>query len=166
MSAMLQLGQWFDDLRREGVYDNTRIIIASDHGRDLEQVEEMILPFPDGRSRSVNVESYYPLLMVKDFNAQTFSTSSEFMTNADVPTMAVEGLIEDPVNPFTGNALTNEAKYSHEQFVILSEVWQTDKNNGTTFLPSAWVSVKDDIWKAENWTFYPEDQVLAEHRAD
>ncbi|NCC59842.1 MAG: hypothetical protein EOM12_02680 [Verrucomicrobiae bacterium] len=164
MTMMLQLGQWFDDLRRAGVYDNTRIIIASDHGRDLEQVEEMMLPYANGST--VNVESYYPLLMVKDFNAQTFSTSNQFMTNADVPTMAAEGLIEDPVNPFTGNALTNEAKYSHEQFIILSKVWQTDKNNGTTFLPSAWASVKDDIWEAENWTFYPEDQVLAEHRAD
>ncbi|MGI6298487.1 MAG: membrane protein insertase YidC [Saccharofermentanales bacterium] len=164
MIMMLQLGQWFDDLRKAGVYDNTRIIIASDHGRDLQQVKEMILPYP-GKG-TIDMESYYPLLMVKDFNAKKFSTANDFMTNADVPTLALSGLIENPVNPFTGKAVTNEEKYSHEQFITLSRVWQTDKNNGTTFLPSAWASIKDDIWKAENWTFYPKDQVLSANRAD
>lgn len=40
MAAMLRLGEWFDYLREEGVYDNTRIILVSDHGYRLEQIEE------------------------------------------------------------------------------------------------------------------------------
>lgn len=35
MAALLRLGEWMDYLRQENVYDNTRIIIVSDHGRDL-----------------------------------------------------------------------------------------------------------------------------------
>ena len=30
MAAMIQLGNWFDYLRENGVYDNTRIIVVSD----------------------------------------------------------------------------------------------------------------------------------------
>ena len=32
MAAFLQLGRWFDSLRGQGVWDNTRIIVVSDHG--------------------------------------------------------------------------------------------------------------------------------------
>lgn len=31
MAALLQLGEWFDYLRDNGVYDNTRIILVADH---------------------------------------------------------------------------------------------------------------------------------------
>ena len=31
-AAFEMLGKWFDQLREQGVYDNTRIIIVSDHG--------------------------------------------------------------------------------------------------------------------------------------
>ena len=40
MAAMLQLAAWFDSLRENGVYDNTRIIIAADHGRNLKQFRQ------------------------------------------------------------------------------------------------------------------------------
>ncbi len=33
---------------------------------------------------------YYPLLMVKDFRSTEFTTSDEFMTNADVPTLVIK----------------------------------------------------------------------------
>ena len=32
MAAFIQLGKWFDYMRENNVYDNTRIIIAADHG--------------------------------------------------------------------------------------------------------------------------------------
>ena len=35
MAAMLQLANWFDYMRENGVYDNTRIILVADHGRGL-----------------------------------------------------------------------------------------------------------------------------------
>jgi uncharacterized membrane protein YjjB (DUF3815 family) len=47
------------------------------------------------------------VLMEKDFNATGFRTSDEFMTTGDVPVMAMEGIVDDPVNPYTGVAITN-----------------------------------------------------------
>ena len=155
---MLRLGTWLDHLKAEGVYDNTKIIIVADHGRNLKQIKEL-------QNGEIDAEFYYPLFMVKDFNSRKFTVSDEFMTNADVPVIAMNGLIEKPVNPFTGNKITSDEKTAHEQFVIVSDVFQTSKNNGNTFLPARWASVKDNLWDKNNWTFYDEAAVLKEHKA-
>lgn len=161
MAMLVQLGYWLDSLRQAGVYDNTRIILVSDHGRDMGQIDELLYENADGDT--VDVTSYYPLLMVKDFADKEFRTSDVFMTNADVPTLALQDLIPDPVNPFTGKPINSDAKTAHPQFIIMSHLWQTDVNNGNTFMPAAWASVQDDIYDAGNWNFYMEKQVLAEH---
>ena len=87
------------------------------------------------------------------------------MTNADVPTLAVDGLIEDAKNPFTGNPINSDQKHAHDQFIIISSDWNVNKNNQNTFIPAKWASVKDDIWKRENWEFYSGNRVLSEHKA-
>ncbi len=163
MAAMIQLGNWFDYLRENGVYDNTKIILVSDHGWKMGASEDLMMPNDAGEA--VDVGLFYPLLMVKDFNAEGFTTSGEFMTNADVPTLAMKDLIENPVNPFTGKSINSDEKFAHDQFIIRSKEWVTDKNNGTTFLPSAWASVKENLWDAGNWTFYEEEIVLDENAA-
>ena len=160
MAVMIQLGKWFDYLRQQDVFDNTRIIIVSDHGQHLAHLDELIL---DDSSSLYDVELYYPLLMVKDFESTSYTTSDEFMTNADVPTLAFSGLIENPVNPFTGKPITNSEKYAHDQFIIMSWDWDVLENNGNTFLPAKWGSVHDDIWNSENWSFYSGNMVLNEH---
>lgn len=166
MAAMLQLGNWFDYLRENDVYDNTRIIIVSDHGRALFQLEELILGDNDDLK---DVEFYYPLLMVKDFDSEEFVTSDTFMTNADVPTLAVKDIISNPVNPFTGKIINNDEKTAHDQFIIMSvddsRNWNIRINDGNTFLPDKWASVKDDIWDKNNWIFYDEPMVLDENAA-
>ena len=164
MAALIQLGKWFDYLRQEGVYDNTRIILVSDHGKNNAQLEELILD-PESPTSVLDMEYYYPLLMVKDFDAEGFATSQEFMTNADVPALAAEGLISQPVNPFTGNAISSDEKYAHDQFVILSENWSVEKNSGNTFAAARWASVRDDMRVGENWKIYDEKLVLTEHAA-
>ena len=148
MAALIQLGNWFDYLREQGVYDNTRIIIVSDHGRDIGQFDDMI--FFDG---DLDVEFVNPLLMVKDFDSEGFTVSDEFMTNGDVPVLAFDGLIEDPVNPFTGNPIVNDDKYNGDIHVILSDMWSLDDNNGNTFLSDDWYSVHDSIFEEENWEY-------------
>lgn len=161
ISSLLRLGEWFDYLKKQGVYDNTRIILVADHGRDLMQIDELNID----NDRTKNAEFYYPLLMVKDFGADTYTVSNEFMTNADVPTMATKDIINNPVNPFTKKKIDNSEKTAHEQFVIISDVFSTSTNNGNTFLPSRWASVKDDLWNKNNWKFYDTQTVLKEHKA-
>ena len=51
-----------------------------------------------------------PLFLVKDFNSKEFTISNEFMTNADTPTLAVDNLIRNPINPFTGRVVNNDEK--------------------------------------------------------
>ena len=160
MAALLKLGEWFDFLREQNIYDNTKIIIVSDHGRHLGNFDELAM---GGSDTLKNVEMYYPLLLVKDFNSTEFTVSEEFMTTADVPTIAVKDLIDNPVNPFTGKAITNAEKTAHEQYIIMSDEYDTNVNNGNTFLPARWARVKDDLWNKENWEFYDEEIVLDEY---
>ncbi len=162
IAALIQVGNWLEYLKEAGVYDNTRIILVSDHGYITQQLEDLVFYNEDGSVS--NVDRYFPLLMVKDFHSREFTTSSEFMTNADVPVLAFDGLIENPVNPFTGKQITADEKYAHEQLIILSDEFDIATNNGTAFLPSTWASVKDDIWNKDNWSFYKEKTVLTEHK--
>lgn len=103
-SAMIHLGEYFDYLREKGVYDNTRIILAADHGFSLNQFSEMRL------DNGIDVQGINAILMVKDYNAKGFSINEEFMTNADVPALAAKDNIEHPVNPFTGNDIDMSLK--------------------------------------------------------
>ncbi len=154
MGVMLQLGKWFDFMRANGVYDNTRIILVSDHGYPLENEEIFLLE--DG----TDAAQFYPLLMVKDFGSREFTTSEEFMTNGDVPALAMEDIIEEPINPFTGKVIDSSEKTAHEQYIISSGAWDISMNSGRTFLPAKWYSVHDSIWERDNWNVAAEDSVF------
>ena len=95
--------------------------------------------------------NYNPLLMVKDFNSKEFTTDNTFMTNADTPSLAMEGLIDNPVNPFTHNPINSQPKQG-ELYITSSTDWSTDINNGNTFLPAQWYSVHDSLFDLNNWT--------------
>ena len=161
MAALLRLGRWFDYLRENDVYDNTKIILVADHGEFLASIDELYLG--EHGEFLKDVESYFPLLMVKDFDAKKFTTSYEFMTNADVPSLAMSGLIDNPKNPFTGKIINSEEKSAHDQFIIMSNDLDISVNNGNTFLPAGWISVKENIWDKDNWKFYDEKTELKEH---
>ncbi len=148
MSALIQIGRWLDCLRENGAYDNTRIIIAADHGRALGQIDELCFP-----SIGLDAMALEPLLLVKDFDSRGFTTDNSFMTSADVPTLATRELIDNPVNPFTGKPITDEAKYDGEQLILFGTEHRPEFNNGNAFLPGSWFSVHDDIFAAENWAF-------------
>ena len=148
MAAYIQLGQWFDYLREMGVYDNTRIILVSDHGRNINQFNV--------KCEGEDMELFMPLLMVKDFNATGFTVSDEFMTNADTPIIATSGLIDNPENPFTKNPLTSELK-NGPQMVFLSDDIDLEKNNGNVFNPGKWFIFNGGSPKDPgNWTYLDE----------
>lgn len=141
------LGDWFDYLRSEGVWDNTRIIIVSDHGRQLRQFDNMQV------NEEIDVQKYNSILMYKDFGSEGFNVDNSFMTNADTPTLAFKDLIKDPVNPFTGNPVNSDAKAKGPIDVSLSEngvhlttgnVLEIDDNPN-------WYQVSDNIFDPANW---------------
>lgn len=151
MEACLTLGKWFDYLRENGVYDNTRIIIVADHGNELGQFENLIVDDIGFDAQSVN-----PVLLVKDFGSVGFSVSDEFMTNADTPSLALEGIIDNPINPFTGNPIYQNCK-SEELLIYNSDYLFIYTNNGTRFVDpdGYWITVHDNIFDEGNWSLYP-----------
>ena len=152
MAAMLQLGRWMDYLREQGVYDNTRIIIIADHGRGLRQFDDMAFEIgTDSSGEILDIMAFNPLFLVKDFDSQEFMTDTSFMTTADVPTIALDGLIENPTNPFTRQSINNQSKFTSNQLITSSHIWVTQENNGNTFLPGIWYSVHDNIFDPGNW---------------
>ncbi len=144
IASFIQLGKWFDYLRDNDVYDNTRIIIVSDHGFNVN--------YFDNKCNSQDMEFFIPLLMVKDFDAKGFKVSEEFMTNADTPTLATEGLIEDPINPFTNNPINSDAK-NGPQNVMLSGKYAAKHNDGYAFLPCSWYVIDGNPHKASDWKY-------------
>jgi arylsulfatase A-like enzyme len=157
MACLLEIGRWCEQLREMGVYDNTKIIIAADHGYSLRHSKELLYGSED-------MGMYFPLLLVKDFDSHGFSVSDEFMTNADVPTLATQGTIENPINPFTGKRITSDEKTAHDQFISLSHNWGVENNNGTTYTPSKWAAVTSNIWDRSDWTLVRDSVVLNEHK--
>jgi arylsulfatase A-like enzyme len=147
-AALKRLGTWFEYLKKNNVYDNTRIIIAADHGADVNSGM-----FPYSERIPFNREIYNPLLLVKDFNSNfPPETDFSFMTNADVPSLAFKNLIQNPVNPFTGNPVSAEAKQG-SLFITTSDKWMPYEHNAHTFkiAPHEWYAVHSDIFNADNW---------------
>lgn len=149
-AAIHRLANWFEYLRENDAYDNTRIIIISDHGRDININElfesESKLPFTRNLCN--------PLFLVKDFNSNDeLKTDWSFMTNADVPSIAVKDLIDNAKNPFTGKELYDP---KNKDFVLITNAknWEAS-TQGTYKLnisDDEWWTVKNDIRNEENWS--------------
>jgi YidC/Oxa1 family membrane protein insertase len=162
VASFLLLEKFFRFLKDEGVYDNSRIILVADHGRGYSDYENNIT-LPDGS----RLQSYHPLLMVKDFSSQydkqvndgsndervknEMRTDSSFMTNADTVFFALKDIVENPVNPFTNQSLqTNKddgaaivtigalSSYRHTKYKY---------NIGK----DQWLHVRDNIFDPANW---------------
>jgi len=142
------LGEWFEYLKQNGFYDNTRIIISSDHGADI-----YTGIFPDSDNLPFNIEYFNPLLMIKDFNDNfQLKTNYSFMTNADVPISALNEVINNPVNPFTGNPI-NDSNKQNLQYITNSSRWMPNQHSTNSFNISdnEWYTVHSDIFNIDNW---------------
>ncbi|MCL2186300.1 MAG: YidC/Oxa1 family membrane protein insertase, partial [Treponema sp.] len=144
-AALHRLGDWFEYLKKEKLYDNTRIILVSDHGHERNFVFKTDLPF--------NFEQYNALLMIKDFNnSGEIKTDVTFMSNADVPYLSMVDLIDNPVNPFTGKIVSNEQK-NDPLYILMSKFPDKNVRHKTQFEinPEIDYYVHDNIFIQENW---------------
>jgi YidC/Oxa1 family membrane protein insertase len=145
----LKMGRWFDDLKENKVYDNTRILIVSDHGVGVNvELPGDAEPFP-----GVSLASYNPVLLFKDFNSHGEPLKDmSFMTNADVPALALKGIVGDPVNPFTGNKISMEPKKAGV-FITTNHLPMAHHHGGNRFTieNDQWLYVHDNIFDKKNW---------------
>jgi len=151
IATFILLGKWFEYLNENGVYDNTRIVVVSDHGSGTSDVKENIM-LPNGEP----ISHYMALLLFKDFNSEVIgggydvSINNQFMVNADVPILAVQGIISDPINPFTGKTL--EAKKENGVTIVSSENYNKEQyKNRYDIAPTDWLHVHDSIFDPKNW---------------
>ena len=162
--------EFFDYLKQNGVYDNTRIIVVSDHGMydSGDNHKGATKVFKTGASLPFSEVNFAATLMVKDFDTHgimqvehlnadnTLSGKGKldmtFMTNADTPYLAAKGLFEEK-HPFTGKYLnvSDKNKYS---ILNNSKAQSTRIRHDKAFSVSAseWFTVHDNIFNKDNWS--------------
>lgn len=137
-------------------------IQARDTENKLKDVVAHIKKTFSGDERAMILQTYYrPMLLVKDFGAKSFTTDDTFITNGDVPTITLEGLMENPVNPFTGKPINSDYKLENDKhYVLLSQKWEVEENNGKQFLEDCWAAVSGNVGDKESWTYYDTPSVF------
>ena len=176
IACMLNIGKFLDYIRENDAYDNTRIVIVSDHGGvdtaydfdKANQVKEMN-KYKTGEVAFCYPQSFNPLLMYKDFDSKIYEESDEFMTNADTPYLILNGVVQDLKNPYTGNEISMEYKMKNDDFNIISSVKpQVGYYIGKDKFISEngyWVKynkLDNRIYNGRNWKIIFEDEILGE----
>ncbi len=91
--------KWIDWMKQNGVYDNTKIVLLSDHGPHWQHFKGDIdynIPVIKDENLNLNIDfswvmGMYPLLMVKDYNTKgNLKESWKFMSNADASYIALD----------------------------------------------------------------------------
>lgn len=161
MAAIIKLGEWFEWMKRNNVYDNTRIIIVADHGQEF--YDAPFISFEtkkdDGNGaedgRIIDAFAFNALFMYKDFGCHgQIQIDPSLMTVADTPGIAMKDLINDPVNPFTGKSINQDPSIKRGKLHLhLTNEWDTSKVHGTVFAPGYWFTVHDNIFDKRNWEY-------------
>ncbi len=153
VACLIKLADFFDYLKENNTYDNTRIIIIADHGIGYgptctENYDKASL------SNGYTKDHLNPLLLVKDFDSTgTLKTDNSFMTNADTPALALKGIVENPVNPFTNKPINLDYK-TNGVFVTIDDIFMphhSKSSNIFTVKDDYWYKIKDNIFIDENW---------------
>ena len=146
-----KLGTIFKEMKKNKIYNNSKIIIVSDHGwwrknpNFPDNFEDIIGESHENRMSRGMVN---PILLVKDFNATgAIRTSNRLMTNADVPAIVcsskdIECAIDD-LDPI---------KHDLNRTLIISTTQSTDFTKGNIFKVYDQYKVKNNIFDPKNWT--------------
>ncbi|MDE5898665.1 MAG: alkaline phosphatase family protein, partial [Treponemataceae bacterium] len=155
VGIFMRLADFFDYLKENDVYDNTRIIIVSDHGMGLSMPS--FTPFKNEKaSFPFKKENVTATLIIKDFGAHNpLTTDMTFMTNADTPALATDKVIADARNPFTKSLFAVENKDEYVKIMVAPGESTRNRNNRQFKVSSnQWFTVKDDIFEDANWQQY------------
>ena len=161
MAAFKRLAKWIQYLKENGVYDNTRIIFVADHSRAtledcIEKNIELDMSIAGDKYRGRG--HFHPLLMMKDFDATgDLKEDMTFMTNGDVPSLALSGIVENPKNPFTNKAVPLDTSEIKKDGVVISasdvhQAWLFKNLYTYPIRKDQWWRVKDSIFKSSSWS--------------
>lgn len=161
MASLKQLGLYFDYLRENDVYDNTRIIIVSDHAMYMRLHE--FEHFGDGAKACIPAQLHC-LLLFKDFNSiGELKTDFTFMTNADTLFLAKEGFEGiSKINPFTHKELVQDKNNGVNVSNVQGTEWNWNimRDRKQFTMPennSYWYHViPGDVYDKNNWIQHSE----------
>jgi hypothetical protein len=148
--TLLAVVNYLDFLQQSGVYDNTKIVIVSDHG--------IVGPVQDRSTRAVAGGTTDPkfvasrsLLLVKERDATgSLRISEEFTPNAEMPRIVCEE-IGGCVNPYLNNKPIVAAGRD-DPFYVSIVPWQAAAQKPTAFVIQEQRALKGkDPFDAKGW---------------
>jgi len=148
--ALLATADYLDYLKSAGVYDNTRIIIVSDHGIVGNIIDTSSRALAGGTQSDIFVRSR-SVLLVKPRGAQgRLQVSEQFVPNAEVPRIACEE-IGGCVNPYLANKPIATLGRDDPFYVSLVP-WQFSEQNPRSFVIKQQLAlVGKDPFDARGW---------------
>lgn len=142
--------KWIDWMKDNGVYNNTKIILVSDHGpswwhwwnNDGEITSNAPLVWSD--EEKISLERFLhlnPLLMVKDYDKlQPLDTDWRLMSNSDVSAIAFER--NDPTKADSTSRIVQ----------TFYTTWHQDLRTRTRYEIKHAFEIKDWVYDLNNWT--------------
>ncbi len=146
---MQELAHYMDWFRERGIYDNTMIVLVSDHG--WKSHNPMFAgPMFDGLENQSVYSMFQAFLMVKPFGSSgPLQESKEFISNANAAGMLCE-TIGGCVDRASGKTITNRKL---EGAVTMHETpWQPTGQKSDSFVTERTYEVHDDMHSPANWT--------------
>ncbi|MGP1593870.1 MAG: YidC/Oxa1 family membrane protein insertase [Treponema sp.] len=147
--------KFFRFLKNNGCWDNSRIIIAGDHGN-----APMRTKYTTYASRFDNLDFMpdilMPLIMMKDFNSEgALKKDNTFMTLADIPFLSTKDLPSElQKNPFTGKTFI-ETQDKKVVKAVMSGNWHAHHQLKATQFDvdkDGWIYIKDNVYASVNWS--------------
>jgi hypothetical protein len=150
--TMRFLGSYFDWLREQGIYDNTKIILVSDHS----WFDSRMLSDAFGGDHS------YPgrpagLLMIKDFNATgPLKISQHFLSTADVPFFACSHMSPERCEPqasvrdYLRQVALTDTPIDRERTHSVTDQWGLDRHPSDTFQFKMY-RVRNSMFDRNHW---------------
>ncbi len=141
------LGRWIEWMKANGVYDNTKIVLLSDHGPHWNHFNgdiDMDIPMVESANsqvQKISVMGLIALMMVKDFDKkEPLSYDWRFISNADATNILFDENDPTKAEPPLSRTLPSAQVFWKRKIWLESQVRIAHKYR-----------VKDNIFNMNNW---------------
>ena len=153
MKFLVQFCEW---LKKEGIYDNTRIIVVSDHCEgDSKMLNSAFGVHEKGYTKYGKNKAYpgrpHALMLIKDFNSSgNLSISDAYVSTKDTPSFALMDLTKVEHIP-DRSKLFKELSDSQRVRGHIEGAWNPQSHNKNTMIIDGHNIISGTMFKKENW---------------
>lgn len=135
LCALKSLIKWFDWMKAQEIYDNTQIILVSDHGRwDSSELKKQWKDYP---------VALHGLLLVKNFNANgTLEIVNSQLANWDVPVLIKNQINQDKSYPWLDP--------KRERCHVIGQ-WQRQRHPYDQYKFTEIICIAGSLFNKESW---------------